>query len=123
MPSTNIIGRSSDPRQDETKDRRRMETRPHVGHIRLCMSTMQCNTMYAGNTQLHTASHKNRAGTTKSILIGVEIKKKQKFVHGFVKNFLIRATFRVVNKRLKREGFFVTDMTNGYVHCSLNTVR
>ena len=109
MPSTNIIGRSSDPRQDETKDRRRMETRPHVGHIRLCMSTMQCNTMYAGNTQLHTASHKNRAGTTKSISIGVE----EKILYtGSLTNFLIRATFRVVNKRLKREGFFITDMTN-----------
>ena len=104
MPSTNIIGRSSDPRQDETKDRRRMETRPHVGHIRLCMSTMQCNTVYAGNTQLHTASprHKNRAGTTKSILIGVGEKKGILYT-GSLTNFLIGATFRVVNKRLKRE--------------------
>ena len=86
MPSTNIIGRSSDPRQDETKDRRRMETRPHVGHIRLCMSTMQCNTVYAGNTQSHTASqrHKNRDGTMESILIGVE-EKKWNFVHGLIK--------------------------------------
>ena len=113
MSDAHIIGRSSDPRQDETKDRRRMETRPHVGHIRLCMSTMQCNTMYAGNTQLHTASprHKNRAGTTKSILIGVE-EKQTEFCTWFVENFLIRATFRVANKRLKREGFFITDMTN-----------
>ena len=94
MPSTNIIGRSSDPRQDETKDRRRMETRPHVGHIRLCMSTMQCNTVYAGNTQSHTASqrHKNRDGTTKSILIGVE-EKKRNFVHGFVNKFPYRGNF------------------------------
>ena len=87
MSDAHIIGRSSDPRQDETKDRRRMETRPHVGHIRLCMSTMQCNTVYAGNTQLHTASprHNDRAGTTKSILIGVEENKKWNFVHGLIK--------------------------------------